>query len=83
MLYFVNTNGNYITGISQRFGQTQITKEEYDEISSIISSCPSAPDGYAYLLKTDLTWELVELPSDENATAEDYEAALSELGVNV
>lgn len=83
MLYFVNTNGNYITGISQRFGQTQITKEEYDELSAIIAACPEAPDGYEYLLKTDLTWELVELPSDEEATADDFQEALSEMGVNV
>ena len=61
MLYFVNTNGDYITGISQRYGQIEITKERYDQISEVILSCPSAPEGYAYLLKIDLTWELVEL----------------------
>jgi hypothetical protein len=45
-----------------------------------------APDGYYYRLTTDLKWELYELPivkeeTDNTATVEDYQNALTELGV--
>lgn len=51
-------------------------------------SALKAPHGYQYRLRADtLEWELVEMPpvepEDEEATAEDYEAALKEMGVNV
>ena len=55
----------------------------------MLCSKPCAPDGYTYKLRADtLEWELVELPpepdpGEDEATAEDYEAALQELGVRV
>lgn len=65
----------------------QITEEEYTDILNLIRSKPTAPDGYGYRLTDDLKWELYELPAedqeDEEATAEDYQAALAELGVSV
>ena len=65
----------------------EITAAEYDHIKSIIANRPTAPDGYGYRLTENLEWELYELPpeevTDEEATAEDYEAALSEMGVIV
>ena len=63
----------------------EITEAEYNEILSMLRKPPTAPDGYGYRLTADLVWELYELPpeevTDEEATAEDYEAALGEMGV--
>lgn len=65
----------------------QITEEEYTDILNMIHNKPTAPDGYGYRLTDDLKWELYELSpedhEDEEATAEDYQAALAELGVSV
>ncbi len=64
----------------------EITGEKYDEILNMIRNKPTAPDGYEYRLTNDLEWELYELPAeeqeDEEATVEDYQAALAELGVS-
>lgn len=63
----------------------EITEAEYNEILSMLRNRPTAPEGYGYRLTADLVWELYELPpeeeADEEATAEDYEAALGEMGV--
>lgn len=68
-------------------GGEEITESEYTSILEIIHNRPVAPDGYGYRLTSDLKWELYELPTteqpDEEATGEDYEAALVELGVRV
>ena len=65
----------------------EITQAEYEEILTMLRNPPTAPDGYGYRLTADLAWELYELPpaevTDEEATAEDYEAALGEMGVEV
>ena len=65
----------------------EITEAEYNEILSILHSRPKAPEGFGYRLTDELEWELYELPheeeTDEEATAEDYEAALAEMGVEV
>lgn len=64
----------------------EITGEKYEEILNMIRNKPTAPDGYEYRLTNDLEWELYELPAeeqeDEEATVEDYQAALAELGVS-
>lgn len=53
-------------------GGVEITKERHAEIINAISSAPTAPDGYGYRLKTDLSWELYELPVvEEQLTAEE------------
>lgn len=65
----------------------EITEAEYYEILSMLRNRPTAPDGYGYRLTKDLVWEQYELPpeevTDEEATAEDYAAALGEMGVDV
>ena len=77
---------NMISNKHYRDG-VEISEEKYTEILNIIRNKPTAPDGYGYRLTDDLKWELYELPAedqeDEEATAEDYEAALAELGVSV
>lgn len=51
----------YILGIGEGYG-TPITEEEYATILQVINEAPEAPEGYRYLLREDLTWELEELP---------------------
>lgn len=60
--YFKNIEGDYLTSISTGTGDEEITKEEYENILSIIRTRPTPEKGYDYKLKTDLTWELVEAP---------------------
>lgn len=84
--YYKNLDGDYITGIGTGLGDVEITQEEYKNILSVIRSRPAPDPGYDYRLRTDLTWEQVEAPADpadEEATDEDYIAALAELGVEV
>lgn len=82
--YKIITDG-YLVAVGNGSGGTEITAEEYAELLNIIHNKPSAESGFDYRLKADLSWELYELPpmpiDDEEATTEDYEAALAELGV--
>lgn len=62
------------------------TDENADEVEAMLCHQPTAPSGYTYRLKTDLTWELCELPAeevteDDEVTSEDLENAFRELGV--
>lgn len=76
----------YILGLAVVETGGNITKDEYAELTEVFKNRPAAPDGYSNRLKTDLIWEQYELPimkEDEEATAEDYETALAEMGVEV
>lgn len=44
----------------------------YEDVLNAINTRPTAPDGYGYRLREDLTWELYELP----VTAEDADPEL-------
>lgn len=87
MRYYVEFADDRIVAVGTGAGGEEITKEEYEHILSVIRSAPTAEQGYAYHLKKDLTWELVELPPapeyDPEATEADYLEALAELGVSV
>ena len=87
MRYSKITKDGYILAIGAGTTGTAISEDEYNSILAAIQSCPSAPNGYGYRLTEDLKWELYELPaieqSDEEATTEDYQAALAELGASV
>ena len=64
----------------------EITETQYNEILSMLRNIPTAPEGFAYRLTPALEWELYEMPVEEveeEATAEDYEAALAEMGVTL
>ena len=65
MRYYKQIEDGYIIAICTGAGGDEITKEEYDEIMSIIRNKPTAESGYDYKLKEDLTWELVEVPEVE------------------
>lgn len=89
MRYYKDIEQPYILGIDTGSGQVEISREEYDELLSIIRSRPSDPEGYTYMLRADtLEWELVELPpepepGDEEAGEEDYIQVLDDLGVRL
>lgn len=88
MRYYKNIADDYIISIGTGAGGEEITESVYNELRGIIANRPTdAPEGYGYRLKTDLTWELYELPPmppiEEDATEEDYQEALEALGVNL
>lgn len=85
MRYYKKLENDYLYAIGTGPGGEEITREEYENIVSIIRNRPTADAGYQYRLKADLTWELTEAPAleDAEATQEDYIAALAELGVSV
>lgn len=87
MRYYKHIENDYVLYIGTGPGGEEITAEEYENILTIIRSRPTAEAGYGYRLKTDLTWELYELPPveevEQEATMEDYAAALRDMGVEV
>lgn len=50
----------YILGVACVKDNGNITKYEFDEISSVIRAKPIAPLGFDYRLKETLVWELFE-----------------------
>lgn len=74
MRFYKYINENYIVSIGIGEGNTEITQEEYDTIMEVIHNKPIAEEGYDYLLKTDLTWEKVAFPVNEDEEITDTEA---------
>lgn len=74
MRYYKMISDGYLLSIGSggKSGE-EITEKEYNDILNAIHNAPVAPDGYAYRLKTDLTWELYEMPVvvEEELTAEE------------
>ena len=85
--YYKITDNGYIVLLGKNIGGEEIDRDEYDRIMSVINGRPDAEPGYTYRLRTDLAWELCEVPpvaeEDKEATEEDYMSALAELGVDV
>ena len=85
-MYQKNIESGYIVSLVKGITNGNITEKEYNEILSVIRNKPTPPDGFDYKLREDLTWELYELPipepEDEEATEDDFKAALNQLGVN-
>ena len=61
MRYYKMIENGYIIAIGIGFDDVEITADEYAAILKIIQSKPIAENGYAYRLKEDLTWEMVEI----------------------
>ena len=84
MRYYKIITDGYLVAVGSGSGGTEIAEAEYAELLNIIRTKPVASEGYDYRLKSDLTWELYELPiiptTDEDANEADYLAALAELG---
>lgn len=70
MRYYKQISADYITAIGTGAGNTEITKEEYNSILSLIQSRPQA-DGKGYRLKIDLTWEEYDLPAPPEPSDDD------------
>lgn len=82
--FFKNIENGYLISISTGTGSEEITKDEYEQILSMIHNRPIPEAGYGYRLKADMTWELVELPpEDEDPELSDAEALDIILGGNV
>ena len=60
-----------LVSVSTLQGQTVISVEEYEHILSVIDNTPAKIEGYGYILKSDLTWELYKLPTIEEENIED------------
>lgn len=76
MRYYKIVNGDYLIAVGTGNGGEEITEAEYNNIVDMIRRSPAAPEGYGYRLKSDLTWELWELPvtaeeTDPELTAEE------------
>ena len=82
MAYKASILDGYIIGIGKNNNDTGgITKEQYEEIDSILQNAPSAPTGYKYKLRADnLEWELVELPPQPEPDPDTEEALAILLG---
>lgn len=63
-------NNGYIIGLSEITGE-DISAEEKESILTAINNCPASPAGHSYRLKTDLTWELYELPPEPEPSDND------------
>lgn len=81
-----NIENGYIISLVKGVTNGNITEDEYNTILEVIHNKPTPPDGFDYKLREDLTWELYELPTpepeDEEATEDDFKAALNTLGVS-
>ena len=59
-MYQKNIENGYIKSIVKGVNNGNISESEYNQIMSIINNRPIAPEGYDYLLKDNLTWELIQ-----------------------
>ena len=61
--FYKIVDSGYISGIGTNGSDsvTAITESEYADILSAIRNRPTAPDGFEYKLKADLTWERVPI----------------------
>lgn len=80
MRYYKIIEDGYVLSIGTGLGGSEITKEEYDNLLSVIRSAPTAGPGFQYRLKTDLTWDLAEAPGDTDPELSDSEALAIILG---
>lgn len=74
--YYKNIDGDYIIAVGTGIGKEEISEEEYENILNAIHNRPIPADGYDYMLKTDLTWELVDV---ETVSEDDIEISSDEL----
>ena len=68
MKYYEIILDGYILGVYiGKTGKTEITKEQYELIQEALSRAPKLEEGYGCRLRTDLVWEIFEIPEDESA----------------
>lgn len=61
MRYYKRISDNHILAVGTGNGNDEITEQEYNEIMSVIQSCPNE-EGKGYRLCIDLTWEEYDIP---------------------
>lgn len=86
MRYYKIVSNGYIISVGTGNAGEEITAQEYSEIIGAIKSAPTVPEGYTYMLTESLEWKFVEVETpdvSEEATEEDYQIALAEMGVQV
>ena len=66
MEYKMVKNDGYILGVGVVPYGGNISKEEYNKVTSIINQMPTAPDGFYYRLKENFEWELYEMKIAED-----------------
>ena len=71
MRYYKILQDGYILSVGKGAGGEDLTESEYTQILDSIRNKPTAPDGYGYRLKSDLTWERLELPVSPEDTDQD------------
>ena len=76
MNHFIVKDGDYIVGIgtTENFVRNPVSEDEAATIRDTLTRKPTPPVGFGYRLKTDQTWELYELPTedpDPDLTAEE------------
>lgn len=81
-MYYKHIEDGFIAYIGTGAGQTEITQEEYDSILAVIQSRPIPEAGFDYRLRTDLTWEQVERPIDDDPELSEQEALDILMGVS-
>lgn len=75
MRFYKLIEGNYIVAIGTGGGGVEITEAEHNSIMAVIQSKPPRTETTDYHLKTDLTWEEYERPSDPESEPSDEEKA--------
>lgn len=86
MFYRISREDGYITGVvaGVSAANANCTEEEYQQVKALLLSPPDAPEGFYYRLREDREWELHPAPEiAEEATEDDYIAALTEMGVGL
>ena len=87
MEYIKHIENGYIVSVQTNApeGTGNCTEDEYITILGLVNTAPVPPEGYEYRLTEELEWVLCELPKTEEAeaTEEDYQESLREMGVSV
>ena len=81
MNYRKSVSNGYVLGVGMSESDTNVTQADYELITERMSNIPEAPEGkIAVLLDGTYEWAFIDTP-EEDATIEDYETALEEMGV--
>lgn len=75
MRYYKQIENGNIIAIGTGGGGVEITETEYNAILSVIRNKPPRTETTDYHLKTDLTWEEYERPSDPESEPSDEDKA--------
>ena len=80
MRYYKQLSDNYILAIGTGYGNDEISEQDYNEIMSVIQSCPNEK-GKGYRLKTDMTWEEYDLPPMPEPSDDDEISTVEALNI--